>query len=271
MKAFLGNAVYWTILNVLILLFFINWVGKAFYNAYSYTWYYVWFYGYPGAEIYNTLPVTPTWSMLFMIPFIESFPWLAVWLSIAWVLSCFCLMPLLMYPMSRVMFAMSFDRALPSVLGELRTKFRSPIPALIASNIVGWLFTWLYCYTPVYMWTYDIATLFLITFSGVAIAGAILPYKKKELFEGSPLAKYKIFGVPLITICGIGFLPYAILVLYYYFTSPELGISFTYVPEAWYFVAAIYIACAVLYYLVKWYRRHQGIDLDLVYAEIPVE
>ena len=45
---------------------------------------------------------------------------------------------------------------------------------------------------------------------GTAIAAIILPYKKKELFEASPIAQMKVAGIPLITVAGVifgGFLP----------------------------------------------------------------
>lgn len=42
-----------------------------------------------------------------------------------------------------------------------------------------------------------------IMYFGTAIAAIVLPYKKKDLFEASPIAKMKFAGVPLITIAGL--------------------------------------------------------------------
>ena len=41
-----------------------------------------------------------------------------------------------------------------------------------------------------------------ITFFGTAIAAIILPWRKKELYQNSPIARYKVAGIPLITIPG---------------------------------------------------------------------
>ena len=38
-----------------------------------------------------------------------------------------------------------------------------------------------------------------VTFLGSAVAAAILPWRKREIYNASPIAKYKVLGMPLIT------------------------------------------------------------------------
>ena len=44
-----------------------------------------------------------------------------------------------------------------------------------------------------------------MTYLGTTIAAILLPYRKKDLYNASPIAKYKIFGIPLITVAGVIF------------------------------------------------------------------
>ena len=39
-----------------------------------------------------------------------------------------------------------------------------------------------------------------VTFLGSAIAAAILPWRKRDIYKASPIAKYKVLGIPLITV-----------------------------------------------------------------------
>jgi hypothetical protein len=49
-------------------------------------------------------------------------------------------------------------------------------------------------------------------------------------------------------------------------TIPELGLAS---PVSMGFMAALFVGGIVLYYIVRAYRKSQGIDIDLAYKEIP--
>ena len=115
---------------------------------------------------------------------------------------------------------------------------------------------------------------------GTAIAAIILPYKKKVLFEASPIAKMKVAGIPLITIAGLIFGGFLLFLLVEWFFDPWLNTAG--VPPGLYgisiantnsmiFLGGCYALAATIYYTAKSRRKKEGIDLDKVQAEIPVE
>jgi hypothetical protein len=119
-----------------------------------------------------------------------------------------------------------------------------------------------------------------IMYFGTAIAAIILPFKKKELFEASPIAQMKVAGIPLITVAGLIFGGFLLFLLVEWFFDPWLNSGG--VPPGLYgislantnsviFLLVTYGLAAAIYYGFKSYRKKGGIDLDKVTSEIPVE
>ncbi len=175
---------------------------------------------------------------------------------------------------TRVIFAAAFDRLLPEWVADIHPRFRTPINALllmvIPSLIVGALYSWnIFNFQSLTLCsTLVIAT----TYLGSTIAAILLPYRKRDLYNASPIAKYKVGGVPLITIAGIIFLGFELFLLYEWLIDPLqlYGISYRNISSV-VFMLAMYVLAAVIYFGFKTYRKRQGIDIDKVYEEIPVE
>jgi len=177
--------------------------------------------------------------------------------------------------MTRVMVAMSLDRLLPEWFSKVNQKFHTPvnahlayflasIPVILAYNMVpGWVGLTLGV-------TFGCGYVFVIT----CIAGALLPYRAKELYEASPGAKYKIGNIPLITVMGIlgGFL--GILMVAAFLFAPQLGVLGTWsLANPWPQVIAfgIILISAVWYFLAKASQKSKGINVDFAFKEIPPE
>jgi len=112
--------------------------------------------------------------------------------------------------------------------------------------------------------TFACGYVFVIT----CLAGALLPFRAKEVYEASPGAKYKIGGVPVVTILGlIGFVFGAIMVMLF-MLYPELGLTS---GLAYTVVAGVLIVSAVWYFLAKAAQRRRGINVDYAFKEIPPE
>jgi hypothetical protein len=115
---------------------------------------------------------------------------------------------------------------------------------------------------------------------GTSIAAIVLPYKKKELFEASPIAQMKVAGIPLITVAGLIFGGFLLFLLVEWFFDPWLnpdfapaglyGISFANTNSV-IFLLVTYGLAAAIYYGFKARRKSEGIDMNKVQAEIPVE
>ena len=175
---------------------------------------------------------------------------------------------------TRVIFAAAFDRLLPEKVAEVEPRTRTPIWALllmvIPSLVIAALFAWN---------VFDFQTLTLcstlviaVTYLGSTIAAILLPFIKRDLYEASPIAKYKILGIPLISIAGVIFGGFLVFLLYEWIIDPNglygIGISNT---SSIIYMLAMYLLALIIYVGFKWWRKREGIDINKIYEEIPVE
>lgn len=108
--------------------------------------------------------------------------------------------------MTRVMVAMSLDRVLPESISKVSEKYHTPVNAHVAYFLAS--IPIILCYNLVPGWvgltlgvTFACGYVFIIS----CLAGALLPYKAKEVYESSPGAKYKVNGFIglLCTLVGV--------------------------------------------------------------------
>ena len=109
-----------------------------------------------------------------------------------------------------------------------------------------------------------------VTFLGSSIAATILPYWKPDIYNASPVAKYKIGGLPVISIAGLLSTLFLGWVLYLWLSDALYGIGVGNTNSI-VFLGVLYAAAAVLYVVARLWRRAQGVDLDAIHAEIPAE
>lgn len=177
--------------------------------------------------------------------------------------------------MTRVLVAMSLDRLLPEWFSKVDEKRHTPfnahlayffasIPIILAYNLVG---GWVGLTLGV---TFGCGYVFVIT----CIAGALLPYRAKDLYESSPGAQYKLGNVPMITVLGVlGGVLGTLMVLAFLF-APQLGVLGTWsMANPWPQVITfgIILVSWIWYILTKNSQKSKGIDVDFAFKEIPPE
>jgi APA family basic amino acid/polyamine antiporter len=175
---------------------------------------------------------------------------------------------------TRVIFAAAFDRILPERVADVSEKRHVPTWALVLMLVPSLVVSGLFAYTTAFK-TYilDATLVIAVTFLGTCIAAAILPWRKKALYQNSPIAKYKVAGIPLITITGAlsgGFLAWNL----YKWLWPPASRGNLYAinnKQSLIFMGIMYAMALVIYLVAKFYRKSQGIDLKSIYEEIPVE
>jgi APA family basic amino acid/polyamine antiporter len=170
---------------------------------------------------------------------------------------------------TRVIFAAAFDRILPEKVADVSERRHVPYWALALMLIPAVGVSALYAYTSKFA-TYilDATLVIAITFFGTAIAAMILPWRKKDLYANSPIARYKVGGVPLITISGAITAAFLGWNIWLWFSNDLYGINNT---ESLWFMGSMYLLAILIYAGAVIVRRRQGIDLRNVYREIPVE
>jgi basic amino acid/polyamine antiporter, APA family len=169
---------------------------------------------------------------------------------------------------TRVVFATAFDRVLPESVAKVS---RSGVPyvALALMLIPALPISWFYAFNDdFYSWTLAATMVIAITFAGSAISAAILPWRKPEIYNASPIARYRIAGLPLVTVTAIGFLALLVFCLYKWIQDDVYGLndsgSLIYMGVLYAIALAIYLGSRLL-------RKQQGIDMAMVHKEIPAE
>ena len=172
---------------------------------------------------------------------------------------------------TRMIFAAAFDRVLPEWAGRVSDR-GVPWAALALIMIPSVVLSWLYAYEAAtfYPLTLDATLVIAVTFLGSSIAATILPYWKKDIYDASPVARYKIAGLPLISIAGAGSTLFLGWVIYMWLSDPLYAIGVGN-ADSIKFLGALYGAASVLYVVARLWPRAQGVDLDAIHAEIPAE
>jgi len=175
---------------------------------------------------------------------------------------------------TRVIFAAAFDRLLPEKVAEVNERTGTPVNALLLMVIPSVFIAYMFNYNVANFQSLTLASTLVIavTFLGTTIAAIILPYRKPALYKASPIAKYNVLGIPLITVAGVIFGGFLVFLLYQWIFDPNglYGIGITNTSSIIYMLS-MYVLAAVIYFGFKSYRKRAGIDMDKVQAEIPVE
>lgn len=166
---------------------------------------------------------------------------------------------------TRSLFAYSFDRMLPSGLADVNMRYHTPVKAtlLVGAVMVGFLAGFVYSAST---FTDFIAAssfaLFVVT--GITgLAGALLPYRRRDLYELSPVKE--IAGVPVITILGSSAV--VIYGIYLYLLIDRVGFA----ERTWWFVIGVYALGAIIAGIAYLRNRSAGVDLNTALRELPPE
>lgn len=171
--------------------------------------------------------------------------------------------------MTRVMVAMSLDRLLPEWVSKVDDKRHTPanahwayfiasIPVILLYNLYpGWVGLTLGV-------TFACGYVFVVT----CLAGALLPYRAKDVYESSPGAAYKVGNIPLVTILGgLGFVLGTAMLLMFMFDA-RLGLTSS---LAYTVVFGVLLISAIWYFVAKNSQKSKGINVDYAFKEIPPE
>ncbi|MFI5449341.1 MAG: APC family permease [Candidatus Bathyarchaeia archaeon] len=171
---------------------------------------------------------------------------------------------------SRHFLAWSFDRTFPSVLANVSERFHTPVVSIIVTSVIAWVALIFYSFLPTILGAVNLAFLFIVAFMLDGLAGIALPWVKKNLFESAPaLAKKKIVGIPVISILGAA----NILILVFLFVASAFnpGIAGPLGIGTELTVIVCLVIGALTYLGMKHYNAKRGLDLSLVFKEIPPE
>jgi basic amino acid/polyamine antiporter, APA family len=137
-------------------------------------------------------------------------PIIVIFISLGYILNSHQIVHNCYIGMTRVMVAMSLDRLLPEWVSKVDDRLHTPVNAHLAYFLAS--IPVIFAYNLVHGWvgltlgvTFGCGYVFIIT----CLAGALLPYRAKEVYEASPGAKYTVSGYVglLFTLIGaVGFI-----------------------------------------------------------------
>ena len=225
------------------------------------------FYGFSGAAGYP-LPAAPFTNLFFGILFpnaaLNAFMLIS---ALAWELT---LMITNAFIASRILFSLAFDRLIPAGFADVSERFHTPVKANIVALLGAFLFLVATAYNFLGAYVNSIVgwtSVYLL----VMLTCTLFPFLKKDLFESFPAsAKRKVGGFPIMSIAGIFGTIALLIVFYFLYNSPVVGISSGSLLGTG-IVILVYVLSFVLYYGAKAYRKRQGLDLAFVFKEIPPE
>jgi amino acid transporter len=171
----------------------------------------------------------------------------------------------------RTVFAWAFDRLLPERFADVDERRHAPVPAiLLVMGIVTLMLLWSVEKTTFQTWLALGVLAGVVCVWIVSIAAFTFPDRRPDLYEASP-ANINVGGVPVLKIVApLSFLVMAFLV-YDTLKYPALALSGD-SSHRWYVPAFMLGTAAfglVVYYAAKYVRRGAGVDVDLVYRELP--
>jgi APA family basic amino acid/polyamine antiporter len=216
----------------------------------------------------NPVPVPPFLGFFFAIAGNAAvFVWLAFAMFVCWT---FMLYTNTWVGVSRLYMAMAFDRVLPEWLGHVNRRVHVPLNAIFAYSLVSIPVAVLYIFEPsIQAFTLSFFIILVTTFGVTMIAAILFPWIRRDLYEASPAAKYKVAGLPLLSVAAAGFLAYVIFADVQALRADELGING---KKGLLFLAIVWGTALIVYWASKLYRRHfRGEDITLAYRELPVE
>jgi basic amino acid/polyamine antiporter, APA family len=169
---------------------------------------------------------------------------------------------------TRVVFAAAFDRVLPEAAAKV-TRNGVPVVAIMLMLLPSIPISYFYAYnTNFYSWTLAATQVIAITFAGSAIAALIFPWRRPDIYNASPIARYKVGGLPLISVAAGAFLVILGFALYEWFTNDLYAVNDR---NTLIYMGSFYVLAIVIYFGSRFYRRNQGIDMRMVHSEIPAE
>jgi APA family basic amino acid/polyamine antiporter len=249
--------VSWAVYAVMIWRFY-EIVGWDFTNAIAYLY-------FAAPDKYN-LPAPPTLN--FFAGLLTANPLINGLIGLSFILWIFMLVGPLFLLTSRCMFSWAFNRVMPEALAKV-DKRGSPWVTVIASGLIAQVFLTLFAYTTL-LNLVNYTIIWAIIFFVGGLSAILFPYTKKSVFEASPgIVRKRIAGVPLLVIAGvINEILFGFTII---FSIVNPAFSGPTGPSAYAMLAVIFFSGAVIYVVSDWIRKRQGINISLVWREVPPE
>lgn len=230
--------------------------------------------------LYNTgalssVPVEPTLNFLVALGLPA---WFGVLININIILGFAFVALSYTMTFSRILFAMAFDRLIPTRMANVNDRFGSPHYAMIIITIISAVFTTFWWYVGLVYGYFNGTFALDVGYLIPGLAALLFPFIKKDLYDRTVGSlggwfKWKIGGMPLLSIGGL-----AILLIWgfglYSLLNPT--IPYTYLGGVLPWALGTTLALIIVGWLIfeasrRYHLKKDAFDIALVYKEIPPE
>lgn len=171
---------------------------------------------------------------------------------------------------TRNLFAWAFDRMMPQSLADVSERFHTPLKAIVTIAVVVEIINFLNVYAGLSSYLVNIIAVMSLAFIFVSLAAMVFPYTRKDLFDEAPsLVRWKLFGLPFVSIAGfIGVLTW-VFVLIVAFKASQFGMQVT--TKAMIEAFSVPVLAIIYYFIVASVRKSQNIDMSATFRALPPE
>ncbi len=168
----------------------------------------------------------------------------------------------------RAIVAWSFDRVAPAPLGHISPTRHTPTTAIWFAWVITVIFMALFCFTDFFAAVIILIEAAVVAWGIILIAGIFFPYLRPQIYEKSPIARRRILGLPMMTVaCFLG----ACASGFYFYVLWNDAVAAGHDPQQLAIVGGVFAIGIVFYFVMKFMRRSQGVDVTLAFKEIPIE
>lgn len=240
--------------------------GHGFlYNAYTVTY---------AAGTLSPLPAAFIPYINFLAAAVSGNPYLGSFIIIVSIIQLLWYQSNAVFIGSRLLLSYSFDKIMPSFMGDVSTRFNVPLKGMIVSLIIG-LIAGVFFVLPAAAgaaFALSSAAVAIIVIFPITVVGiAMLAYRinHKTEYQQSAISKTYLGG-GVYWFAAVFTIAYGLFTFYQYLTNPEifaaasstLGYEYIFIPI---------IVLFIIYYVSKFINSRRGVQFSKIFAEIPPE
>jgi amino acid transporter len=210
------------------------------------------------------IPVTPWFNLLSAI--LTNNVAVSAFILLGWLAWFILVMGTSFLYTTRVALAWGIDNMFPRAFAYVHPRFRTPVTTIIVGGIGSLIFLAGLSYTT-YLGVLSGTIGFGIAIVVTSIAAIVFPYVRSDLYKRSGI-NWELAGIPVISIAGTVNMITNLVILYIILTDARAGANS---PSSMMIVAAIFVTGFILFYAIRAIRKKQGIDVDLLFKEVPIE
>lgn len=261
-----GGILFVSVLMILLVAAVVQLVGLPILGGISANYFSPDAFGLAFAPAYNEV-VAAAYPGNVLVAFLLGFTfvfWTYVWLPINFIAS------------TRALLAWSLDGLLPRRVSDVNVDRHTPTVAIVIVAILGWLSLFMY---TIGIGDFKLNTLYgifgwILSFLVCAVAAIVFPYRRKAVFDSSPV-NWRVAGIPLMSIIGVIASAALLFVEYIWWADPVNGLDATtgvLGDDRMKIATIVVLATGALWYFgARFVQARRGVLIERAFAEIPPE